>query len=68
MTERSASAEVRKCPHCRFKSKLRALFMGIRRKAHADADRSWATRKGPMALYWRCVGVYTGHIARLFRA
>lgn len=58
---------MQECPHCKFKAKLRGLFMAMRRKAHADAEKAWTTRKGPMALYWRCVGVYMGHIGRLFR-
>lgn len=30
-------------------------------------EKSWRTHKAPMALYWKCVAVYAGHIARLCR-
>jgi hypothetical protein len=46
---------------------LRALLMDLRRSAHEKAEHSWKTRKGPLALYWRCVAVYAGHISRLLR-
>lgn len=46
---------------------LRALLMELRRAAHEKAEHSWRTRKGPLALYWRCVAVYAGHISRLLR-
>lgn len=46
---------------------LRALLLDLRRAAHEKAEHSWRTRKGPQALYWRCVAVYAGHISRLLR-
>lgn len=56
---KSLSPEVRKA--------LRALLMELRAEAHAKAEASWLKRKGPMAVYFRAVAVYAGHIARLLR-
>lgn len=36
-------------------------------QAHAKAETSWRQRKGPMAAYWRAVGVYARHTARATR-
>jgi hypothetical protein len=44
---------------------LRALLLELRTDARMRADKCWKTSKGPMALYWKCVAVYTGHIAKL---
>lgn len=46
---------------------LRDLLLAISVDARARADKAWRTHKGPMALYWKCVAVYTKHVARLFR-
>lgn len=46
---------------------LRDLLLDLRRDAHKKAEHSWKARKGPLAVYWRCVGVYAGHISRLLR-
>lgn len=46
---------------------LRDLLLDLRREAHERAEASWKARKGPMAVYFRCVAVYAGHIARLLR-
>ena len=35
---------------------------GLRR-----VDKAWSEHKGPMAVYWRGVGVYAQHIARAIR-
>lgn len=43
---------------------LRALLKEISADARIRAEKCWRTHKGPMALYWKCVAVYTGHIAR----
>jgi hypothetical protein len=56
---KSLSPEVRKA--------LRELLMELRAEAHAKAEASWLKRKGPMAVYFRAVAVYAGHIARLLR-
>lgn len=49
------------------KAALRAMLLAIRTDAQAKAEKSWRTHKAPMALYWKCVAVYAGHIARLCR-
>jgi len=36
----------------------------VQRDARERADKCWRTHKAPMALYWKAVGVYSGHIAR----
>lgn len=33
-------------------------------EADGQAEKSWRKHKGPMAAYWRAVGVYARHIAR----
>ena len=59
--------------------KLRAMFTPAQREAAANflaamsdsyrarGEMFWANGKAPLALYWRAVGVYCGHFARLFR-
>ena len=77
--ERSAAAEVRN-PLLRLPAAQRLLelpadtreilaeiLLDLSRDAHARAEVSWKSRKGPMALYWRCVGVYARHFSRLVR-
>lgn len=44
---------------------LRALLKDISADARVRAEKCWRTHKAPMALYWKCVAVYTGHAARL---
>jgi len=56
---KSLSPEVRKA--------LRSLLMELRAEANQKAEASWRSRKGPLAVYWRAVAVYAGHIARLLR-
>jgi hypothetical protein len=46
---------------------LRALLLDLRKQAQARAEKAWRSHKGPMAVYWRAVGTYAGHIARLLR-
>lgn len=46
---------------------LRAVLEDLRRDAHARAETSWKRRKGPLAMYWRAVGVYAGHLSRVLR-
>ncbi len=52
-------------PECR--AELSALLLEIRRDAMARAEKSWRQHKGPMAAYWRAVGVYAGHTSRAVR-
>ncbi|MEG8024096.1 hypothetical protein QP162_05940 [Sphingomonas aurantiaca] len=46
----------------------RAAIAGALREIQADARvhaiKCWKTHKAPMALYWKAVGVYAGHLAR----
>lgn len=43
---------------------LAKVLREIGRDADERAEKSWRTRKAPMAAYWRAVGVYARHIAR----
>lgn len=43
---------------------LRGLLLDLKADAAERAEKSWRTHKAPMALYWKCVSVYAGHIAR----
>lgn len=46
---------------------LRAALLDLRVDALARADLQWRRHKAPMALYWKVVGVYAGHLARAMR-
>lgn len=46
------------------RSALRGVLLDIQADARARADKCWRTHKAPMAVYWKAVGVYAGHIAR----
>lgn len=35
--------------------------------ARSRAQASWLKNKGPMAAYWKAVGAYTGHLARVLK-
>jgi hypothetical protein len=43
---------------------LQRLLLEIRDEARLKADKSWRTRKPPVAAYWAACAVYAGHIAR----
>lgn len=49
------------------KSALRAVLIDIRNDSRLRAEKAWRTHKGPMAVYWKAVGVYANHIARLLK-
>lgn len=49
------------------KEALRAALMDLREDALKRAEYSWRKHKAPMALYWKVVGVYAGHLARTLR-
>lgn len=36
--------------------------------ARERADKAWRTHKAPMAVYWKAVGVYAGHLSRVLRS
>lgn len=46
---------------------LREALVELRRDAAKRAQYCWRQNKGPMALYWKVVSVYSGHIARALR-
>jgi hypothetical protein len=46
---------------------LADVLRDIGRDADERAEKSWRSRKAPMAAYWRAVGVYARHIARAVR-
>lgn len=46
---------------------LKAALMALREDALARANHCWAKHKAPMALYWKVVGVYSGHLARAIK-
>lgn len=37
----------------------------IQADARVRAEKCWQTHKAPMAVYWKAVGVYAGHLARV---
>jgi hypothetical protein len=43
---------------------LRAALLDLRADALSRAQLQWRRHKAPMALYWKVVGVYAGHLAR----
>ena len=43
---------------------IAAALREIQADARVRADKCWRTHKAPMALYWKAVGVYAGHLAR----
>lgn len=46
---------------------LADLLQEMHVEAAARAEQCWRTRKAPMAVYWRAVSVYAGHIRRAIR-
>jgi hypothetical protein len=44
-----------------------ALCKDINAIGRARAQESWRRNKGPMAIYWKAVGAYAGHIYRAVR-
>lgn len=43
---------------------IRQICRDLSTDARERAEKCWRTHKAPMALYWKCVAVYSGHIAR----
>jgi hypothetical protein len=43
---------------------IAAAMRTIQADARERADKRWKTHKAPMALYWKAVGAYAGHLAR----
>ena len=46
---------------------LREALLELRKDAGERAQAQWARHKAPMALYWKVVSVYSGHLARALR-
>jgi hypothetical protein len=46
------------------KAALKLALMDLRTDALKRAQFMWSRHKAPMALYWKCIGVYAGHLAR----
>jgi hypothetical protein len=46
---------------------LAELLEELAQDAHQRAEEAWRRRKGPMAAYWRAVGVYGRHTGRAIR-
>lgn len=46
---------------------LRSALLDLRSDALDRAQLQWRRHKAPMALYWKVVGVYAGHLARSLR-
>jgi hypothetical protein len=47
---------------------LKTALCELREDALAKSSHCWRRHKAPMALYWKVVGVYAGHIARAIEA
>ena len=43
---------------------LREALWDLRHDALDRAEHCWRKHKAPMALYWKVVGVYAGHLSR----
>lgn len=43
---------------------LAAALRDIQSDARVRAEGCWRKHKAPMAVYWKAVGVYSGHLAR----
>ncbi len=52
-------------PHTR--ALLRAILLDLAADARTRAEESWRRHKAPMAVYWKAVSVYAGHLARVLR-
>lgn len=46
------------------KQALKVSLLDLRDDALRKANYCWKKHKAPMALYWKVVGVYAGHLAR----
>lgn len=46
------------------KEALKQALSDLRDYSLVKAEYSWKKHKAPMALYWKCIGVYAGHLMR----
>ncbi len=79
MADRSARAEVRNpvlvlpgmAALMNLPAPIREGFavvpLDLAADARSRAVKAWASRKGPMAVYWQAVAVYAKHTARALR-
>lgn len=49
------------------KASLKLCLEALRKDALSKANHCWRKHKAPMALYWKVVGVYAGHLAKSIR-
>lgn len=49
------------------RASLRDALLALRADALKRAEHQWRRHKAPMALYWKVIGVYAGHLARGLR-
>jgi hypothetical protein len=49
------------------RASLRQALLALRADALRRAEHQWRRHKAPMALYWKVIGVYAGHLARSLR-
>lgn len=49
------------------KAALRAVLLELRDDCRVRAEKLWAGHKAPMASYFKAVGVYANHTARLLK-
>lgn len=47
------------------RERVKTVMLAIRDDARDRAQLNWRRHKAPMALYWKAVSVYAGHIARV---
>lgn len=47
---------------------LRDSLMDLRADALTRSQHCWKKHKAPMALYWKVVGVYAGHLAKAIKS
>ena len=46
---------------------LASILDELATDARARAQKSWTTHKGPMALYWKSLATYAGHLRKALR-
>lgn len=61
-----AAEQIRALPP-QVRQALGDLLLDLSRDARERAQRSWRQNKAPMALYWKVVSVYAGHLHRVVR-
>ncbi|NEX60230.1 hypothetical protein [Noviherbaspirillum galbum] len=49
------------------KAALRELLLELKAHCRENAEKCWRSHKPPMAMYWKAMGVWIGHCARLLR-